>query len=356
MIFGSDNQPGASGQILDTINLANTDFSHGYGDDDWTKQAIAALKKIFECDLEVYFVTTGTAANSLALSCMVQPWDTILCHHQAHILQDESTAPEHFTGGARMRPVTKTVGKITTDHLERDFKNALNETPHNSIATALSITQVNELGLVYTPDEIAALCTIAKTEGLRIHMDGARFANALASLKCTPAELSWKSGVDVLTLGATKCGALCAEAVIFFDKALTQNFEQRRKRTGHLVSKGHFFGAQFVGWLKDNHWLELANHANSKAVQLAEMISPFEKIQLIWPVQANVLFITLPRDLASYLQKAGVEFHEWYQESLSPNTKLRDSDVIVRMVTSFATQERHLTEFCELTHKYYSDQ
>jgi threonine aldolase len=337
------------------IKVANEGYTHGYGDDEWTKQAIDELKKVFEYDLEAYFVSTRTASNSLALSCIVQPWETILCHNYAHILIDESTAPEHFSGGARMIPISQGAEKVTTEHLEDYFEIAGTDLPHNPQARALSITQASESGLVYSPAEIKALSTISKDNGLRIDMDGARFANALASLECTPADLTWKSGVDVLSLGATKCGALCAEAVIFFDKELSGTFIHRRKRSGHLLSKGRVFGAQFIGWLRDNHWLELAKHANSQAAQLAEMISSIEGLQLVWSVQANELFVTMPKDLAKCLREAGAEFYEWYLEALPTNIEIGDDDVFVRLVTSFTTKDEQRIEFCELIHQYFSE-
>ena len=220
MYFGSDNQTGASSQVLNMLTEANHDYTHGYGDDRWTHQAIDALKTLFECDLDAYFVATGTAANSLALSCMVQPWESILCHDSAHIILDESTAPEMFTGGARMVPISKGEGKINPVQLNQYVQKTGTDYPHNVRPAALSITQASESGLVYTPTEVAALSVAAKASGLSFHMDGARFANAVASQQCTPAELSWKAGVDVLCLGATKCGALSAEVVIFFNKDL----------------------------------------------------------------------------------------------------------------------------------------
>ncbi|MBW2613683.1 MAG: low specificity L-threonine aldolase [Deltaproteobacteria bacterium] len=355
MKFGSDNQSGASLKVLEMIKVANEDYTHSYGDDEWTKQAIDELKKIFECDLEAYFVSTGTASNSLALSCIVQPWETILCHNYAHILIEESTAPEYFSGGAHMKPISQWADKVTTEYLKNYFEITGTDLPHNSPARALSITQASELGLVYSPAEVKALSTISKDNGLRIHMDGARFANALASLECTPADLTWKSGVDVLSLGATKCGALCAEAVIFFDKELSGTFIHRSKRSGHLLSKGRILGAQFVGWLRDNHWLELARHANSQAAQLSEMISSIEGLQLVWPVQANELFVTMPKTLAKYLREAGAEFYEWYLGALSTNIEIGDDDVLVRLVTSFRTKDEQRIEFCELIHQYFSE-
>jgi len=355
MKFGSDNQTGASQKVIEMLNVANEGYTHGYGDDRWTKEAIDELKNVFEYDLEAYFVSTGTASNSLALSCMVQPWETILCQNYAHILVDESTAPEYFSGGARLIPISPGAEKVTIEHLEDYFKIAGSELPHNPQARALSITQATESGLVYTQAEIEALSAISKDNGLRMHMDGARFANALASLDCTPADLTWKSRVDVLSLGATKCGALCAEAVIFFDKELSGAFIHRRKRSGHLLSKGRLFGAQFVGWLRDNHWIELAKQANSQAAQLAEMISSIEGMQLVWPVQANELFITMPKDLAKFLWEAGAEFYEWYLEALPTNIEIGDDDVFVRLVTSFATTDEQRIEFCEIIDRYFSE-
>lgn len=355
MIFGSDNQTGASRQVLDMIQLANKGYTHGYGEDGWTEKAVSKLKDVFECDLEAFFVSTGTASNSLALSCMVAPWETILCHNHAHIFADESTAPELFSGGARLLPVANGAGKLTVEHIHTYLQSAGIHVPHNPLATALSITQASELGLVYSPDELKALSGICRKNGLKIHMDGARFANAVSSCGCSPAELTWKSGVDALSLGATKCGGLLAEAVIFFDKKLAETFEHRRKRAGHLLSKGRVFGAQFVGWLKNDHWLELAGHANSQATQLADTISSIDGMQIAWPVQANELFVTMPTTLAEYLQSQGAEFYEWYTEALPPDLELKPDETFVRLVTSFMTQDSHRLEFSEAIRKYYSE-
>ena len=348
MIFGSDNQTGASSTVLEMMAVANQGYTQGYGKDQWTKQAIDGLKQNFECELEAYFVATGTAANTLALSCLVQPWEAILCHHQAHILLDESTAPELFTGGARMVPISNGSGKITPEHLDSYFRTAGNELPHNPQAAAVSITQASEVGLVYTPDEIKALSDVCKESGLLIHMDGARFANAVASLGCSPAELSWKSGIDVLCLGATKCGALCAEAVLFFNLDLAGSFIHRRKRSGHLLSKGRVFGSQFVGWLQNNHWLELAQHANRQASMLAEALCRVEGLKIAWPVQSNEIFLAMPREIADQLRDAGADFHEWYTEALPKGFVLQENEILARLVTSFETRDKDREEFCDL--------
>lgn len=348
MIFGSDNQTGASANVLEMMTVANRGYTQGYGNDQWTRQAIDALKRTFDCELEAYFVSTGTAANTLALSCLVQPWEAILCHHQAHILLDESTAPEFFTGGARMVPISNGSGKITAEHLDHYFQNAGKELPHNPQAGALSITQASEVGLVYTPDEVRALSDGCRANGLFVHMDGARFANAVASLGCAPSELSWKSGVDVLCLGATKCGALCAEAVIFFNLDLSASFIHRRKRSGHLLSKGRLFGSQFVGWLQNGHWLELAQHANQQAAKIAEALSCSKGLKIVWPVQSNEIFLTMPKKIADPLRDAGAEFHEWYIDALPQGVVLQDNEVLVRLVTSFETRDEDCKRFCNL--------
>jgi len=354
MFFGSDNQTGASSKVLEMIKEANDGYTHSYGDDKWTERAVDELKDVFECDLETYFVATGTAANTLALSCLVQPWEQILCHRHSHIFVDESTAVEQITGGARLMPISNGANKITPEQIKNYLNDSGTDVPHNPQAKAISISQASEAGLVYTAEELKAICDTAKEHGLKVHMDGARFANAVAALDCTPAELSWKTGIDVLSLGATKCGALCAEAVIFFNKELAETFFQRRKRAGHLVSKGRMFGAQFIGWLKNGHWLELAKHSNTHAAKLSEELSTFEELRLVWPVNANELFLVMHKDLFEFLQKAGAEFHEWYTDALPSDIEIQQNETFVRLVTSFTTQDKHRKDFCNLIRSFYN--
>ena len=348
MQFGSDNQAGASEQVLEALISANKGFTHGYGDDHWCSEAATAINRFFDCEAEVFFVATGTAANSLALSCMIEPWETVLCHHHAHILLDESTAPEFFSGGGRLVPISQQAGKLYLRHLEQFFKNVSPEVPHTPTAKALSITQANEAGQVYTVEEVSALCSLAHKNNLYVHMDGARFMNSVAALGCNPAEISWKAGVDVLSLGATKCGALAAEAVVFFNRDLAHNFTHRRKRSGHLLSKGRLFGAQFVGWLQNNHCLQLAEHANSKAGELAGKLNSYENISLVWPCEANELFVIMPKKLAETLHNKGAEFYNWPVTALPAETSLKDDEVLVRLVTSFRTSEQHIADFCDI--------
>ena len=346
MQFGSDNQTGASTHVLETIIAANAGHTHGYGDDEWTNRAVDVLRETFHCGLDAFFVLTGTAANTLALSCLVKPWETILCHAQSHIIIDESTAPEFFTGGARLIGLAQGDGKLNARHLTDYFHRAGLDIPHNPQAGAISLTQANELGLVYTSDEIAALTLVAHQHNLAVHMDGARFSNAVTALDCTPAELTWKAGVDVLCLGATKNGCLAAEAVIFFNRDLAEQFIHRRKRAGHLLSKGRFYGSQITGWLQDGHWLKLARHANLQANRLSNRLSTLPGVRIVWPTQANEVFAIMPKPMAIHLQSAGAEFYGWDHESLPRDIHVGEHETFVRLVTSFATEDRHIQDFC----------
>ncbi len=348
MFFGSDNQTGASDKVLANMATANTGHTHGYGDDDWTRQAHQLINKIFECDARVFFVASGTAANSLALSCLVQPWETILSHHEAHVLIDESTAPEFFTGGARQIGITRTAGKIDAHHLERFLSQSGTDVPHNARPAALTLAQISELGLVYQPAELSRLKEIAQQHDLRIHMDGARFANAVSATNASPAELTWQSGVDVLSLGATKCGCLAAEAVVFFDHSLADDFEHRRKRSGHLLSKGRLLASQFIAWLDDNHWLNLAKHANTHAAMLAAALEKNPDIRLAWPCEGNEIFAIIPKRTEQKLKKAGAEFYQWYSHGLPAHESLSDTEVLVRLVTSFNTRAEEVNEFVKI--------
>lgn len=348
MYFGSDNQTGASEQVLNALVEANTGICASYGDDQWTIAATKAVQTTFECDCEVFFVASGTAANCLALSSMVQPWQVIVCHSQAHILVDESTAPEFFTGGARLLGIAADAARITPEHFSALLATQSQHVPHNPLLGALSLTQANEAGQVYSPEEVAALAGLAHQRGMRVHMDGARFANALASLNCTAAELTWKAGVDVLCLGASKNGCLSAEMVIFFDKSLAQGFVHRRKRTGHLLSKGRLFGAQILAWLKDQHWLTLATQANHHARVLADALQHTPGVTLAWKVEANEIFALLPTQLAADLEAAGAVFYDWGLSALPVDQRCDADQRFVRLVTSFATTDEDVQRFCEL--------
>ncbi|HEU4724025.1 MAG TPA: beta-eliminating lyase-related protein, partial [Candidatus Eisenbacteria bacterium] len=259
--------------------------------------------------------------------------------------KDESTAPELMSGGARIRGISRGDEKLEARHLEDYFARGPALPPHNSRAGAVSVTQASENGLVHTPAELTALCEIAHRNELHVHMDGARFSNAVASLGCAPAEISWKAGVDVLCFGATKNGALAAEAVIFFKKELAEGFNFRRMRAGHLLSKGRVFGSQFVGWLEGGHWLELARHANAMAARLVAGLAGVQGVRLVRPAQANEVFVVMPAALVDRLKAAGADFYDWYLDALPPGTRLADGEMFIRLVTSFATTNEQVDEF-----------
>lgn len=347
MIFGSDNQAGASERVLGAITAAYSSHEDAYGADTFTAAAADALRDTFETDLLAYFVSSGTAANMLALSAMVQPWDGVVCHHQAHVLLDESTGPSMFTGGASMLPVPDRTTRLTAPQLDEMLRRLPADAPHNVRPRALSITQANECGQVHTVDEVATLANVAKDAGLRVHMDGARFANAVAALDVSPADVTWRAGVDVMCLGASKNGAVAAEAIVFFDRTLAEDFEYRLKRSGHLTSKARLYGAQFLAWLADDHWLDLARTANDGANRLRRELENVDGIRAAWPCQSNETFVVIDRTVFDSLTAAGASMYEWYPNALPEGETLESHEVLARLVTSFATTDAHIDAFFE---------
>lgn len=347
MNFGSDNQSGASEKVLQAIVEANSGAQSSYGTDSWTRQAEALLEEFFETSVDVFFVPSGTAANCLALSSLVQPWDQIVCHAHAHILNDELSAPEFYTGGARLTGLGLDAPKLQVETLSGYLDTFEGHEPHTPMPKALSITQLSESGCAYTLQELRGLTAIAKRHNMHVHMDGARFANALVSLGCTPAEMTWKSGVDVLCLGASKNGALAAEAVIFFDKDLAKDFEFRRKRAGHLLSKGRFLGAQFCAWLEDGHWRELASKSNASAKCLSEGIVEARNCEVVWSSDGNEVFALISDQKIEALREAGAVFGEWPERFLGslPN---KPGTTFVRLVCSFNTDQKELDQFLSI--------
>ena len=270
--FASDNTAPVAPAILDAIAQANHGYARGYGNDAWTQSVERRLAEIFERDVAVFLVSTGTASNALALAHITPPWGVVFCHVELHIATDECGAPEFFGGGLKLAGLPGDAGKLTPDTLETALAGYGDLAPHQMIPAALSLTQATEAGTIYRPDEIAALAAIAHRRSLAVHMDGARFANALVRLNATPARLTWQSGVDVLSFGATKGGALAAEAVVVFDPARAAFMAERRKRGGHLLSKHRFLAAQFGAYLAEDLWLTLARHANAMADRLAQRL------------------------------------------------------------------------------------
>lgn len=343
MIFGSDNMVGASPVVLQAIVQANAGEQASYGADIWCEQAERQIAQAFEAPVKVFFVSTGTVANSLALSALVSPWGGVLCQRDAHVLADESSAPEFFSGGARLLGLEPVNGKLVPQTISHVLATS-GHPPHNVVPQALSITQTNELGLVYTPEEVRDLASLAHRHGLKVHMDGARFVNALVSLGCHPADLTWRAGVDVLCLGASKNGALMAEAIVFFDFALAQDFAYRVKRAGQMAAKARFFGAQFSAWLQDDHWLELARQANGVAGRLGQALQALPDTRVVWPVQANEVFAVMPARLAQALRTQGAVFYDWPAHSLPDHESMRPDEILVRFVTSFASTDQQVDD------------
>lgn len=345
MIFGSDNQAGASPQVLDALVRAFGSADQAYGADADTALAVADLREVFETDLEAVFVSSGTAANMLALSTMLSPWDGVVCHHQAHILLDESTGPSLFTGGASLLPVPERTLRLHADQVAEFLRRQPSDAPHNVRPAAVSVTQANECGQVHDPDEVAAIADVARRHGLKVHMDGARFANAVVALDVSPADVTWRAGVDVLCLGASKNGAVAAEAIVFFDRDLATDIGFRLKRTGHLTSKGRLYGAQFTAWLADGHWLDLARHANRHADALRGAIERSPGVRLAWPSASNEVFAVFDRSVFDGLVAGGASMYEWYPNALPEGETLAADEVLARLVTSFATTDDDVERF-----------
>jgi threonine aldolase len=347
MNFASDNAAGAAPAILDAITAANGGFALAYGRDDLTAQVERRFCEIFEREVAVFLVPTGTAANALALAHLSPPWGAVLCHAESHIITDECGAPEFFGGGLKLIGLPGEAGKITPGTLQEALDRGPWGGPHHVSASVLSLTQATEAGTVYRPDEIATLAGLAHARGVAVHMDGARFANALARLGVTPAEATWQAGIDVLSLGATKAGALAAEAVVFFDPARGAHMSERRKRGAQLVSKHRFIAAQFAAFFKDDLWLRLARHANAQADRLAAHLTATGCVP-VWPVEANEVFVALPRAADERLRAAGASYYPWSSQSLPNGTAIAADAVLVRLVTSFATTDAEVAQFVGL--------
>ncbi|MGO9931556.1 MAG: threonine aldolase family protein [Steroidobacteraceae bacterium] len=336
--FNSDNVAPASDAIMAAVSLANAGSVPSYGGDEFTAQLQSVAGRLFETDVAVYPVTTGTAANSLALSQLVPPFGAIYCYEAAHIVTDECGAPEFFSGGAKLIGFPAADGKIRPEQLQRAIAFAEDMGVHHVKPAAVSLTQATEWGTVYGLSELAAITAVARQHRLPVHMDGARFANALVHLNCSPAEATWKRGVDVLSLGATKNGALCAEAVVFFDRAMAADFDRRRKRAGHLWSKSRFLSAQLLAYLQSGLWLDNARQANAMAERMARGLQAVAGARLLHPVQANELFVELPEATVAALEKLGFQFHRWPLHAA-------ETGAAIRLVTSYATSSAEVDEF-----------
>ena len=305
--FASDNYAGICPEAWAALAEANRDHAPGYGDDAWTQRATDLIRDVFETHCEVFFVFNGTAANSLSLASMCQSYHSILCHETAHVEADECGAPEFFSNGTKVLLMPGPDGKVDPAGIERMVKKRTDI--HYPKPRAVSLTQTTELGTVYSPDELKAIWAKAKSLGLKIHMDGARFANAVASLGCAPKEITWQAGVDVLCFGGTKNGIPVGEAVVFFDRELAREFDYRCKQGGQLASKMRFISAPWVGMLQDGAWLRHATHANRMAALLETRLAGMPQVKLLFPRQANAVFAELPRPVIDGLRQRGWKFY-----------------------------------------------
>ncbi len=323
--FTSDNIAGASPEIVEAIVACSAGQASPYGADECTARVERRLAEIFEREVGVFLVPTGTAANALCLSALTPPWGSVFCHPASHVNNDECGAPEFYTSGAKLVAVDGPSAKIDVDALRRATRVKVGDV-HATQPSCVSITQATEVGSVYSLAEIEALGEVCRSASVRLHMDGSRFANALVSLGCSPAQMTWKAGVDALSFGATKNGVLAAEAVVLFDASLAAQVAYRRKRAGHLLSKMRFLSAQIDAYLRDDLWLRNAREANGMARRLVAGLRPLPGVEVLGAPQANIVFCRLPAAAITGLLEAGFAF---YHDRWEPG--------VVRFVTSFAT-------------------
>jgi len=346
MFFASDNWAGAHPAISAALSARGGGFNAPYGTGDIDREVEKRFAEIFEHELSVWFLPTGTAANSLALASVSRTGGVAFSHPDAHIREDEGGAPEFLSNGMRVRPVPGTNGKIDADELRKTVEPFSPGTVNLGRATAVSITQATEAGTVYRPGEVAAISAVCRDHALPLHMDGSRFANALATLGCSPAEMTWRQGVDILSFGGTKNGCWCAEALLFFKPEMAEEMPYLRKRSGVLFSKNRFIAAQFLAYFEDGLWLELARHANAMANALVDAIGASGKARLAWTPEANEVFAVMPTADFKRLQAAGAFLYAW-QPPADMEVELRDGEILARLVTSFETQQEDIARFAE---------
>lgn len=343
MNFASDNISGTHPNILSALAAANDGAMPSYGADPLTEAAQARLRAIFEAPrARVYLVATGTAANALSCAVLTQPWGTIFCHRNAHIEEDECGAPEFYTNGSKLTLVDGAHAKMDPEALARTINHTGRGGIHNVQRGMLSITNATEAGTLHSPAEVAALAEVARQYELPVHMDGARFANALVAAACTPAEMTWKAGIDVLSFGGTKNGCMGVEAVVIFDPAQALEFELRRKRGGHLFSKHRFLAAQMLAYLENDLWLALARHANAMARSLSEGMVK-QGATLLHPTEANAVFARFPRGSHRRARLAGASYYLWpFDQSLDGPPEV---PLAARLVCSWTTRIDEVNDF-----------
>lgn len=346
MHFASDNAGPAHPAILKAMVDANEGFAMAYGDDDLTGLAIARVREVFEAPMaEVFFVTSGTAANAITLASLAKPWETIFAARTAHIEEDECGAAEFMTGGSKITLVDGTNGKMDPDALDATANNLGGRDVHGVAPGPVSITQATEKGTLYSVNEIRRIASMAKGAGVPLHMDGARFANAVAALDVTPADLTWRAGVDALSLGATKNGCVAAEAIVIFDPSHATEIDRRRMRAGHLASKHRYIAAQMHAWLSDDLWLTLAHQANTAAARLTRGLKQIPDVRFSFEPAANILFVQMPRALHRALRSGGAQYHIWDGRlEAGPD----DEMLTARLVCDWSKTDQDIDQFLNL--------
>jgi threonine aldolase len=342
MNFASDNTGPVHPRVLEALARANEGHAMPYGADPLTEDVRAAIRTAFEApEAAVYLVGTGTAANSLILATLGQPWQTIFCTAVAHVHEDECNAPEFYTGGAKLTLVPHRHGVVDPDALARRIEAEESRGVHGPQRGPITITQATERGAIYDLETIAAVGDVARRFGLPLHMDGARFANALVALDCSPAEMTWKAGVDAVSFGGTKNGLLGVEAVIFFDPSHAWEFELRRKRGAHLFSKHRFLSAQMAAYLAGDLWLDMARRANGAAARLLRALRQRPDVRVHGDPRANMIFADWPRGTHRRLHEAGARYYLWEGALEGPE----EEDLTARLVTDWSARDEDVDAF-----------
>ena len=337
ILMGTDTISGVAPEILDSIISASRVKTLPYGNDIYTKECREIICKIFEKDnLEIIPMMSGTASNSLALSSFLQSYGSIICHDEAHINNDEGGAPEFFSGGGKLLSMHDNLGKLRAKELKIKIDNIIFKKKNIASISGVSITQLAENGTIYKKKEILEISKICKNYNMFLHMDGARFANALVSQNISPAEATWKIGVDCLSLGATKNGAMAAEVIIFFNTKLANEAKNKIKQTGHVISKTRFISAQLNAWFKDGLWIKLAKSANNNAKYLSDQLSLFRDFKLLYPTEGNEVFLKIENKTYDQILKLKIIPNLW--------SKVNDNELVIRFVTSFETQKSQIDE------------
>jgi len=331
--FESDNTAAICPEAWTALAEANADGAASYGDDKWTRLVVERVREIFETDCEVFLVFNGTAANSLALAQLCRSYHSVICHEQSHIESDECGAPEFFSGGAKLLPTPGANGKLDLAQVEAMVELQRQRGVHSPKPRAISLTQATEMGTVYQRDEIERISEFARAQSLLVHMDGARFANAVAALGCAPKAITWQAGVESLCFGGTKNGTAAGELVVFFQKELALEFNYRAKQAGQLASKMRFLAAPWAGLLQDGVWLQNARRANERARMLAEKLTAALDVKLAFPCEASAVFVRLPEQLVAQLHGRGWHFYKFVEPD------------VYRLMCSWSVTEKDIDEF-----------